>query len=107
MPADKGNRYNQDKPKISMVLEAPDAITGCARVLMHGEQKYARNNWKKGLPLTEIVDSLERHTLAFLNGEETDVESGLPHVDHILCNALFLSQLWHTRGDCDDRETRG
>jgi len=101
-----GLRYNEGKPKLSMVMEAPNALRGCAQVLMKGEEKYARNNWKKGLPFTGVLDSMQRHVLAFQEGEDLDPETGLPHVDHILCNALFLSELFHSKKEqCDDRAT--
>lgn len=99
-----GDRYNEGKPKISMVLEATKAINGCAQVLMKGAEKYERNNWKKGLALSGVIDSMQRHVASFLEGEDWDSETGLPHVDHILCNALFLSELFHTKKElCDDR----
>ena len=100
---DKGDRYNKDKPELSMVMEAGAALEGCARVLAFGRDKYSRKNWLKGLPLTSVVDSLQRHVVKFMNNEDTDEESKLAHVSHILCNALFLAQLYHTRPDCDDR----
>lgn len=86
-----------------MVLEADAALNGVAAVLTFGKNKYARGNWKKGLSYNCCVDSLLRHLTAFQNGENLDRESLLPHVDHILCNALFLSQMYHTRSDMDDR----
>jgi hypothetical protein len=98
-----GIRHNSDKPKISMVLDANEAILGIAQVLMFGEKKYARGNWLKGLPWTEIIDSLQRHVLAFNAGEDMDPESGLPHVDHIATNALFLSQMFKTQKALDGR----
>lgn len=63
------------------------------------------NNWKKGLPYTEICESLLRHTHSFLNGQNRDKESKLLEVGHILCNALFLSYMTLFRPDLDDRYT--
>lgn len=49
-----------------------------------------KNNWKKGMPLTKILDSMMRHIAKIQSGEWIDEESGLPHIGHIQCNALFL-----------------
>ena len=100
---DQGLRYNTGKPQLSLVLEAPNALRGVARVLEFGAKKYDRSNWKRGLPYTEITDSLLRHMLAFFEGEELDAESGLPHTDHIATNALFLSEMRVHKPECDDR----
>ena len=101
--ASTGLRYNTGKPEMSMVLEANKAMEGVAKVLMHGKAKYHRGNWLGGLAHMGIVDCLMRHLTAYVSGEDKDAESGLPHVDHVLANALFLSQMYHTRPDLDDR----
>lgn len=98
-----GDRYNEGKPKLSLILEARAALTGLARILERGMQKYSRGNWRRGLVQTEVADSALRHLTAYLAGEELCPESGQPHVDHFLCNALFLSEMYHTRPDLDDR----
>lgn len=100
---EKADRLNQSKPRLSMVLEAEHALNGCAEILRFGADKYARGNWRKGLSHTEICDSLLRHLCKYLAGENCDDESGLPHVDHILCNALFLSEMTRTHKELDDR----
>ena len=96
-------RYNAGKPVLSMVFEAPHALTGVAEVLEFGAEKYSRGNWREGMSYTWIIDSLLRHTLAFHNGEDLDAETGLPHVDHMLCNVLFLAELYRIFPDGDDR----
>jgi hypothetical protein len=98
-----GLRYNQGKLPLSMILDAQDALLGCAAVLAFGAEKYDRGNWLNGLKYTETADSALRHLLKFLCGEELDPESGLPHVDHFLTNALFLSQMSKTHPQFDDR----
>lgn len=100
---DAGIRENAGKPKVSIVLEARHAIAGVAGVLTQGSEKYSRANWRKGLMHTEVCDSLSRHLLAYLAGEDADPETGLLHVDHVLANALFLAELTRTRPDLDDR----
>lgn len=96
-------RYNEGKPKLSYCLLGAASIIGEAKVWELGEGKYERANWLKCAPYTEVADSLLRHLTAFLNGEDLDAESGLPHADHVLTNARMLSQSFHTRKDLDDR----
>ena len=102
-PAPAGSRYNKGKPALSMVLEAKHAMKGVAEVLGFGAYKYSRGNWREGLSHTEICDSMLRHIASYLSGEDNDLESGLPHVNHILCNALFLAEMVVTYPSKDDR----
>ena len=102
---EKATRHNSGKPKVSLVLEAREAIEGLAHALEFGVQKYGRKNYMMGdgLPQTEILDSLLRHSAAYMAGEDIDKESNLPHIDLLLSNALMLSQMAKTRPKTDDR----
>ncbi len=84
----KADRYNSGKAKYSMLDLT--CLEPAVRVLEFGAKKYARDNWKKGLPISEVLDSMLRHIGAIQRGEFIDPESGLPHIGHIQCNALFL-----------------
>jgi hypothetical protein len=63
-------------------------------------------NWQKGLKTTEICESLLRHTFAYLNGEDNDKESGISHIGHIQCNAMFLAYMHKHRKDLDTRHKK-
>ena len=52
--------------------------------------EYGRNNWKKGMEWSRLVDAAMRHGLAILEGEETDQDSGNPHVAHMLASIHML-----------------
>lgn len=101
----KATRHNDGKPKMSLILEAREAMVGASLALQIGVANHGRGNYLAGdgLPQTEVADSLIRHLSAFLSGEDLDPETHLPHVDFILCNAMFLSQLAKTRPASDDR----
>lgn len=92
----QADRFNEGKPQWSLVSFKD--IEPMVRVLEYGCIKYDAHNWKKGLPVTETLDSLMRHVIALLHGEDNDPESGLPHIGHIQCNAMFLA---HFLGDKD------
>jgi hypothetical protein len=85
----KAVRFNSGKLNWSLVHFK--SIEPMVKVLMFGAQKYAAHNWKKGLPKEQILESMMRHLAALMDGEQNDPESGLPHIGHIMCNAMFYS----------------
>jgi hypothetical protein len=94
-------RYNQDKLQWSLVDF--DSLEGMVKVLEYGAAKYAPNNWKKGMPVTKVSESLMRHLFAFLRGEDIDAESGCRHISHVMCNVMFLEYILREKPDYDDR----
>lgn len=97
----KGMKYDGAKPRMDL-LDA-QALEGLAKVLTFGAQKYAANNWRNGLEYSRLTAAMLRHLMAIQKGEDTDPESGLPHIDHLGCCWMFLSNLSKTRPDLDDR----
>lgn len=86
---DKALRYNTGKPKWSLVHFK--SLEPLVRVLEHGSKKYAPFNWMKPFSKDELKESMMRHMVAIMDGEEIDKESGEPHIGHLMCNCLFYS----------------
>lgn len=82
-------RYNQGKLRYSLISQ--QALEGLMETLEYGANKYALDNWKKGLNYKSVIDSMMRHVNAMLRGEVEDPESGILHIDHVQANAMFLS----------------
>lgn len=87
----QADRYNNGKPQLSYIHL--DCFTEAAKVMEYGTKKYARDNWRKGQPLEQLLDSLLRHVAALQSGEQVDPESGCHHIGHIQTNSMFLG-LW-------------
>lgn len=61
------------------------------------------HNWRKGFEWSRLIGAAMRHLTAILDGEDTDPESGLPHVDHLACCVMFLSEHQKKNLGIDDR----
>lgn len=97
----KGLRFNNGKLRWSLVDF--ESLEDMVKVLEFGAEKYDDHNWKKGLQTTEVSESLMRHLFAYLNGEDKDPESGLSHLGHVMCNAMFLSYTQKHHPELDTR----
>jgi hypothetical protein len=97
----KGFKKDGGKPRPALL--GAHALEGLGRVLAYGANKYDDDNWRQGMRWRRVADALLRHLLAYLRGEDNDPETGLPHIDHLLCNAMFLSEYFHTKTGVDDR----
>jgi hypothetical protein len=91
------DRKNTGKPELSYI--DLNCLVPCARVLMFGAKKYARSNWKKGMPVSKIIDSLLRHIADLQEGKTIDEESGELIIGHIQANAMFLGNIVNNEDD--------
>ena len=90
-----------DAGKVRPTLVPPSMVMAVATVREYGCQKYHDpENWRKVEP-QRYKDALYRHWISYLNGEERDQESGLPHLWHIACNAAFLIELEQEKEDAE------
>jgi hypothetical protein len=96
-----GVKHDGEKPRVDLL--DPQALEGIAAVLAFGAKKYAADNWRGGISYRRLIGAALRHTFAIMRGEDIDPESGLPHVDHLGCCWMFLSNMMKTRPDLDDR----
>jgi len=81
-------KYDDGKPPVDLIPS--DVLVEVARVLAHGAIKYDRDNWRKGMNWSRPYAATLRHVYASLCGEDIDPDSGLDHIDHALCELMFL-----------------
>lgn len=80
-----------DSGKLKYSLLPFSSLSSVVEVLMFGEQKYAKDNWKDVAdPKTRYFDAAMRHLIQWKEGETLDKESKLPHLAHATCCLLFL-----------------
>lgn len=133
MEKPKGLRFNEGKPKWSLVDFK--SLEPMIEVLMYGAHKYSSfkdkdgveytgaeisvvkasemtqtysgaNNWKGGMNITEIFESLMRHLVAYMDGEGYDKESGYKHLGHAMANLMFMIYNDREKPQFDDRENK-
>lgn len=100
---DGGLKLDGGKPPMSLLDR--HALEQIAMVLRFGAIKYERENWRKGIHYTRLIDAALRHIFAFADGEDRDPESNLSHIAHAGCCILFLLRMIRDRQDLDDRHT--
>lgn len=88
----EGKKYDGGKARFDLV--PLQALEGAAKVMGFGADKYGAWNWlavENGE--SRYLAALLRHIALHQAGELIDQESGLKHIDHALCNLMFLATL--------------
>lgn len=92
------------KPPLSLV--PAELVLGAARAFDFGAKKYSPHNWRKGIPTSKLYDALQRHLVAWNEGEDVADDSKLDHLDHAAaCLAMLMSTVKGHR-ELDDRYAR-
>lgn len=74
-----------------------------ARHYGRGAEKYAERNWERGYGWHLSYSALNRHLWAFWNGEDTDEETGSPHMVAVAWHAFALLEFARAHPDFDTR----
>ena len=97
--------YGEAKPKLS---DTPTiGIRELGRVHSMGAEKYGRFNWREHTVSASVYyDAAWRHLSAWFDGEDTDPESGLPHLAHVMaCVNIVMDAEAH--GKLNDNRPKG
>lgn len=109
-----GVGYPDDNPKTALGEAKPKlsdtptiGIREMGRVFSMGAKKYGRFNWREHtVSSTVYYDAAQRHLMAWFDGEDTDPESGLHHLAHVMaCMNILLDAAKHNKLN-DNRKTR-
>jgi len=87
-----GAKDDKEKPRWDLLPWK--AVAGLIKVLSFGAKKYTPNGWRTVPNAKErYTAALMRHLHAINTGSSIDPESGLRHIDHVMCNVAFLAEL--------------
>lgn len=101
---EKGTGARKSGGKVAFSMVPLHLLAGVARVLMFGAQKYNLWNWSKGMVWSECFNCACRHLFKwYYLREEYDEETGEHHLDHVMCNILFLRHYSLEYKEGDDR----
>lgn len=93
----KGKKYDSGKSMVGTLCRVfPRALLGIGQCIAFGTKKYPKpDNWKLvDGAFTRYQDSMMRHYLKFLAGQDKDSETNLLHLKHMVWNALAVLELY-------------
>lgn len=93
--------------KAPISLVPAEGIIKTSLAMKHGADKYGAYNWRDNkVQMLIYIDATLRHTLALLEGEDVDPDSGISHWAHVSANAnIMLDALKH--GTVIDNRPKG
>lgn len=107
-----GQKFDAGKTEWDLLPLGP--VEEVVKVLMHGREKYGRDNWQLvDNPIRRYYAAAQRHLAAFRRArfdtkdpyDAIDAESHLHHLAHAACCILFL--LWHERKELCQEDAAG
>ena len=108
------DEIGRSKPRIASVVP-PASIIHEARAMEFGAfkagkdgQGYGPFNWRdQPVTLSVYLDAIERHFLAFIDGENFAGDSGVHHLAHLKAGCGIILDALETGNLIDDRPPKG
>jgi hypothetical protein len=97
----RGMKYDDNKPRFDLLPF--DLMGDEQKVWEYGAKKYAPNNWRKGMPMTQALNAAMRHLSAYMMGEDNDPESNISHLAHVITSIRIAQNTYRYYPDLDDR----
>lgn len=72
-------------------------IRRLAETCAEGAKKYTPHNWRKGMPMSEMLNHAIRHLYLYLGGDRSE-----DHLAHAAWNLFATMEFEETRPDLDD-----
>jgi len=97
----EGVRQNEGKPMLSPI--DPRLLLEMGKGLAIGQAKYGEKAFNKEgnvMKLSTGYDSLLRHLIKFMSGEDIDADDGVHHLAKVINCAVVM---WHNKEQGDDR----
>lgn len=93
-----------NKPRLSLIPK--EALWALGGALTYGEKHYGTHNWKKGLPISVLLDAALRHINEFNTGENIDEKSKNHHLGNAMANLSMAIWTLEHKPEMDDRWTK-
>jgi hypothetical protein len=93
--------------KAAMSYVPPRVLAEVGVGMMEGGLKYQPYNWRSaGIRTSVYYDATLRHLMAWMEGEDTDPDSGLSHITKAICSLIVLRDGLIQGNVTDDRPPR-
>jgi hypothetical protein len=97
---------NRNKPAPTLVPST--ALILCADAMADGAAKYGPYNWRTGsIPLMKYLDKIQRHIVAYTDGEERAGDSKIHHLAHAMADLAIVLDAGCHGTLVDDRPPKG
>lgn len=104
LPLGKRQAETYDEGKEPLAHLPWAAITELSKVQQYGQIKYKDfNNYRKGLEISRNISCALRHIRDFMDGHDSDAESGINPLAHAICRLAFILQNIKDGVAIDDR----
>lgn len=93
-----GAKRDTEKGKPRYDLISPQALTRLANLMARGAEKYDEWNWSKGMNMSRLYSSMNRHMIQFYLGDKSE-----DHLAAVMFNAMAIIHFEETgREDLND-----
>lgn len=100
----RDQRVKTDAGKRRLELIPTSLYESLGDVLTSGAAKYGEWTWTR-VSADRYVGALLRHLCKYMDDPDgLDEDSGLPHIAHVLCNAMFLNHFVVSKKHIEDDE---